>query len=92
MNDTFTATVKQQIPSDRRLNGVLATTPLTMRQLQVVQCLAEGMNPKQIGLLLHIETKTVWSHMTNARICLGAKTTSQAVARAISAGYVTISV
>lgn len=68
----FTARVAREV-----LNGYLESLKktgqagdkdprrLTVRQMEVVQLLAEGHSSKQVGFALHISTKTVETHRAN---------------------------
>ncbi|WP_019061474.1 response regulator transcription factor [Streptomyces prunicolor] len=58
---------------------------LTDREEQVVQCLAEGLRPRQIALQLTIREGTVHSYVALAKRKLGASGTAAAVEAAYAA-------
>ena len=70
----------------RRAGG----TPLTLRQLQMLRLLAEGLTAKQIAALLHLQPSSVRSHLTAARRNLGAATSEQAVAILEANGWLSL--
>ncbi|HVM17233.1 MAG TPA: response regulator transcription factor [Gaiellaceae bacterium] len=59
------------------------TVSLTPRELDVLTLLAEGLSHEQIGERLQIGSETVRTHARKAADRLGARTRTQAVARAI---------
>ena len=61
---------------------------LTKRELEVLQLLADGHTPKEIGQELCITEKTVSTHMQNIRIKLDVHNQTQAVAAAFRMGLV----
>lgn len=64
-----------KIPSD---------TALTLREIQCLQGLAQGMSNRDIAAHLGITLPTVALHIANARRGLGAQTREQAVAIAVA--------
>ena len=72
----------------RRLRGVaVETSPLSLREIEVLRLLAAGDRPARIAALLDISEKTVEFHIGNARAKLGARTRDQAVAIAAARGW-----
>lgn len=63
--------------------------PLTQRERQVLQLIAEGHTDRQIGDKLCISLRTVQHHRANIRSKLNLKRTADLVRYAISEGYVT---
>lgn len=59
---------------------------LTQRQIEVLKWLAEGLLTDGVAHRLNISVDTVDKHLKKARQRLGAATTTQAVARAVSLG------
>ena len=68
--------------------AVRQTGALTPRERQIVQHLADGLAPKQIGPRLGIEHGTVRNLIVYARQHLGAASTEQLVALALRAGQI----
>lgn len=70
--------------------SISATQPqrpqLTRRELECLWLLAEGEQLKRTAFLLGITTKTAEHYMGTARRKLGARTTTQAVAIAVTRG------
>lgn len=62
---------------------------LTLREVQCLQGLAQGMSNRDIAAHLNISLPTVALHIANARRCLRAHTREQAVAIAVMRGIVT---
>ena len=65
-----------------------ATDPLTPRERQVLQLIAEGYTDKEISDKLCISVRTVHRHHANIRKKLNLKRTAELVRYAISQGYV----
>ena len=66
-----------------------APDPLTPRERQVLQMIAEGHTDRQIGDRLCISVRTVHRHHANIRSKLNLKRTADLVRYAISQGYTT---
>jgi DNA-binding NarL/FixJ family response regulator len=66
-----------------------APNPLTPRERQVLQLIAEGYTDRQISEQLHISVRTVHRHHANIRTKLRLKRTADLVRYAISEGYIT---
>lgn len=63
---------------------------LSEREKQVLQCIAIGANTARIGDLLLISENTVCNHLKNIRAKLGVKTTTHAVAKALTERIITV--
>jgi DNA-binding CsgD family transcriptional regulator len=72
---TLMASHAEKIPSD---------IALTLREIQCLQGLAQGMSNRDIAEHLAITLPTVALHIANARRRLGAQTREQAVAIAVA--------
>lgn len=59
---------------------------LTRREIQVLECMANGMSNKEIGRSLEISPRTVEIHRANLLRRLGVQHTSEAIRIAIEAG------
>jgi DNA-binding CsgD family transcriptional regulator len=76
-------------PSQRSRAGTTeADSPLTERQLEILQALAEGKSTKQIASELTLSTTTVRNHVANLMSALGVHTRLQAVVTASKAGLI----
>lgn len=64
-----------------------ASHPLTMRELEVLALVAAGMRNAEIAEELHVSVNTVEFHMRNLLGKLGARSRTEAVNRARTAGY-----
>jgi DNA-binding CsgD family transcriptional regulator len=65
-----------------------ARRPLTRRQVECLQWIAEGKSAWDISQILNLSQYTVNEHLAAARRSLGVKTTTQAVVRAVQSGAV----
>jgi DNA-binding NarL/FixJ family response regulator len=63
---------------------------LTAREKEILQCLAEGLNDRQIAQGLHISFETERNHMANIFAKLGVQSRLQAILFAIRCGIVEI--
>ena len=63
-------------------------SPLTARQREVLQLVAEGKTTKEISDLLHISPKTVEFHRNNLMDELGVRTTAELTRYALSRGII----
>lgn len=77
--DELIARVRRNL---RRGQNGSGTSPLTMREREVLNLLAEGLGPVEIGLELSISPKTVATHVEHIYAKLGVHTRAQAVASA----------
>ena len=59
----------------------------TRRQLDILECLMEGMTAKQISVRLKISKRTTDEHLAAIRQKLEAKTITQSLGRAVALGY-----
>src|SRR5262245_32791249 len=64
--------------------------PLTPREIQVLELLAEGLPNKAIAERLHISDQTVKFHVSSISGKLGAANRTDAVGRAVRRGLVTL--
>jgi DNA-binding NarL/FixJ family response regulator len=63
--------------------AILADTPLTSRECEIVQLLAEGKSSKEVATTLNISTKTAETHRANIMRKLGFHSVGQLVRYAI---------
>jgi len=68
----------------------LVMEQLTLREEEILQCLAEGLNDRQIAQQLHISIDTERNHMTSIFAKLGVRSRLQAILFAIRRGIVEI--
>jgi DNA-binding NarL/FixJ family response regulator len=66
----------------------LATRPLTLREREVLQLLAEGKSMKEVGAILDISPRTVEFHKYRIMQLVGAKTGAELVQYAIKHGLI----
>lgn len=78
--ETHLADLQQLCHRAQRVLQRQSVVPLTERENQILQGLAEGLRYKQIAEKLNITTSTVEFHLRNLRKKLSAKTTEQAIA------------
>lgn len=64
--------------------------PLTPREIQVLELLAEGLPNKAIAVRLRISDQTVKFHVSSISGKLGAKNRTDAVRRAVRRGLITL--
>jgi DNA-binding CsgD family transcriptional regulator len=64
--------------------------PITPRQVQVHEGLANGMTYKQLSQVMKISVRMIKYHVRHARSRLGAETKEQAIARAVDAQLVVL--
>jgi DNA-binding NarL/FixJ family response regulator len=64
--------------------------PLTPREVQVLELLAEGLPNKAIAVRLHISDQTVKFHVSSISGKLGARNRTDAVRRAVRRGLITL--
>jgi two-component system nitrate/nitrite response regulator NarL len=64
--------------------------PLTPREVQVLELLAEGLPNKAIAARLHISDQTVKFHVSSISGKLGARNRTDAVRRAVRRGLITL--
>ncbi len=70
--------------------GTLTTgdPALTARELEVLQQIAAGASSKEIARLIDVSVRTVETHRRNLKLKLGAKSVSECVSIAITAGLI----
>lgn len=61
---------------------------LSTRELEIVKCLAEGMNSKQVGEKLFISQQTVRTHRRNIMHKLHVKTTGELIRLSMEKGWI----
>jgi DNA-binding NarL/FixJ family response regulator len=61
---------------------------LSARQRAVLEGAAAGLTERETGRALGLAEATVRKHLASAREALGARSTAQAVARAVAAGLI----
>ena len=70
----------------RARRGLHSDTPLTPRQVEVLQCLAEGRTAREIGELLYISARTVEFHKYNMMEKLGLERSTELIQYALEHG------
>jgi DNA-binding NarL/FixJ family response regulator len=70
----------------RARDAYRVTSSLTLRELQVLRCIAEGLTTRQIATRLGLSERTVESHIAKLYSKLGARTRVQAVVEASRLG------
>lgn len=68
------------ITCDERMPSLPTGPDLSPRQLEVLQCLAEGLTNKQIARRLGMSERTVFNHQAALKESLGVSTLAQAAA------------
>ena len=79
--DFIAALVEAQPPVERQV--ATDPVPLSPRQKQVLQLIAEGRTMKEVGNVLNISSRTAEAHKYEMMQSLGAKTTAQLVQYAL---------
>jgi DNA-binding NarL/FixJ family response regulator len=64
--------------------------PLTLRQREVLQLIAEGRSAKEVAALLKISTRTAEAHKAHILEALGLRTTAELVQYAIRTGIISV--
>ena len=72
------------------MTGPAFDEPLTPREVQVLELLAEGLPNKAIAARLRISDQTVKFHVSSISGKLGAKNRTDAVRRAVRRGLITL--
>jgi two-component system nitrate/nitrite response regulator NarL len=89
--DELLARLRRLLGRSRPVSEPTATTiDLSIREVQVLQLIAEGRTPGDVGERLFIAPKTVSSHMQRIFNKLGVHTRAQAVAIAYEAGLIRV--
>jgi DNA-binding CsgD family transcriptional regulator len=71
-----------------RRRGQLSPSPLTPREGQVLSLAGDGLSVREIGVRLMISPATVKTHLERIYQRLGARDRTEAVARALRAGFI----
>jgi DNA-binding NarL/FixJ family response regulator len=87
--DFISALVEAQPPAAEK-RAATGPVPLSPRQRQVLQLIAEGRTMKEIGNVLNISSRTAEAHKYEMMQSLGAKTTAQLVHYALRFKIVTV--
>jgi two-component system response regulator DegU len=84
------AHLESYAPSTARFNGGRAETvqPLSLREMEVLACVTQGMSNKEIALKLQISQQTVKNHVTSILRKLGLDDRTQAAIFAVQQGWV----
>lgn len=78
------------VASDSVASGVARTEPLTPREIQVLELLAEGLPNKAIAARLGVSDQTVKFHVAAISGKLGAANRTDAVRRGVRLGLITL--
>jgi len=70
----------------REIRAPDSPEPLTEREIEVLQLVAQGMGNKQIARVLHVGEKTVKTHVSNILAKLGVQSRTQAALYAVQIG------
>lgn len=78
------------VPSAPRFNNLRSekVQPLSVREMEVLACVTQGMSNKEIALKLKISQQTVKNHVTSILRKLGLEDRTQAAIYAIQQGWV----
>lgn len=71
--------VPTRTPTGRQMGLFHISTPLTIREKEILTLIAAGLTNAEIGVRLFISTETVKSHVRHILSRLGARTRSHAV-------------
>lgn len=77
-------------PSSVGQEGALAALPLSAREIEVLDCVAQGMSNKEIADELYVTEQTVKNHMTSVLRKLDVNDRVQAVLFAVKNGWIEI--
>lgn len=77
-------------PSTSRINGGRSrkVAPLSLREMEVLTCVTQGMSNKEIAIQLRISQQTVKNHVTSILRKLGLNDRTQAAIFAVQQGWV----
>ncbi|SPD74909.1 Oxygen regulatory protein NreC [uncultured Desulfobacterium sp.] len=78
---------REFIQASRKGSPLSPSTPLTLREREILKLIAEGASNKDIADLLYISIRTVENHRANIMRKLGIKQTANLVKYAIREGY-----
>ncbi len=73
-----------------RIAELRAEPELTQREWDVLRLMVQGLRNKEIGEQLQITERTIKNHVANVMAKLGARNRTEAVARAIQEGWVSL--
>lgn len=88
--DAFVLTGQAIALSERSRDMDVADEPLTARELEVLELLAEGLPNKSIADRLHISDQTVKFHVSSICGKLGVRNRTSAVRAAVRRGILTL--
>ena len=88
LDPAVTSTVLDQIKKEKSSGRTDDQTPLTRRELEVLQAIVLGLTDREIAKLLHISEHTVRSHIKRIYRKLSVSSRSQAAVQAIHQGIV----
>jgi len=75
---------KQTLPEDA---PALPQVNFTARQVEILDCLMQGLTTKEIGSRLKLSRRTLDEHLSSIKLKLEARTIPQTVGRAVALGY-----
>jgi DNA-binding NarL/FixJ family response regulator len=78
------------VPSRASDTALATETPLTPREREIVELMAEGANNRTIALRLAISRHTVKFHVASILVKLGARSRTEAVAVALRRGLLAV--
>jgi DNA-binding NarL/FixJ family response regulator len=80
------------LANEPKVNGdqVLAALPLSAREIEVLDCVAQGLSNKEIADELYVTEQTVKNHMTSVLRKLDVNDRVQAVLYAVKNGWIEI--
>ena len=79
--------IHELIQASQKGQSALPSTPLTLREREILKLIAEGISNKKIADLLYISIRTVEHHRANIMRKLNIKQTANLVKYAIRKGY-----
>jgi DNA-binding NarL/FixJ family response regulator len=88
--DQLQSYLETYIPSAPRFNNLRSekVQPLSVREMEVLACVTQGMSNKEIALKLKISKQTVKNHVTSILRKLGLEDRTQAAIYAVQQGWV----
>jgi DNA-binding CsgD family transcriptional regulator len=75
---------EQTLPED---TPALPRVNFTRRQVEILDCLMQGLTPKEIGRQLSLSRRTLDEHLASIKLKLEARTIPQTVGKAVALGY-----
>lgn len=73
---------QNNILNKKKMKYNILQNNLTPREIQILECLKEGLTNKEIGNKIYISANTVKKHLESIRTKLSAKNRTQAIYRA----------